>query len=106
RRGAAVSSGSMRRTSCLTVLALCTGLLGVAAAGGCQVSPAVMVVHLGPGQKADEIRGDAVKTRRGGQEAYVGLRSGYYVVRNIDDWRIAWPPGGTEPPLPSTLDTT
>jgi hypothetical protein len=73
------------------------------AAGGCQPSAAVTVVHLGPGDKTDAVRGDTVKTRRGGQEAFVGLRGGFHVVRNVEDWRSAWP-SGKEPPLPSTLE--
>lgn len=98
----------MRRTSCLAVLAVCTGVLGGAAvfSGGCGASPAITVVHLGPGERSQQaIRGDTVKTRRGGQEAYVGLRGGYYVVRSVEDWQNAWP-GGKAPPMPSTLDTT
>ncbi len=96
----------MRRTSCLAVLALSTAVLGPAAvlSGGCEVSPAVMVVHLGPGEKAQPIRGDTVKTRRGSQEAYVGLRPGFYVIRSADDWHNAWT-GGNAPPMPATLDT-
>lgn len=96
----------MRRTYCLTVLALSSAVLcftAAAAVGGCQPSPAITVVHLGPGEKTDAVQGDVVKTRRGGQEAFVGLRGGYYVVRNVEDWRNAWP-SGNEPPLPSTLD--
>ena len=81
----------------MAVLALCTAL-------ACQSSPAVTVVHLGPGQRTDNIVGDVIKTRRGGQEAYVGLRTGYYVVRSLEDWQNAWP-NGVSPPLPSTLDT-
>jgi hypothetical protein len=73
--------------------------------GGCGASPAITVVHLGPGEKSEAIRGDAVKTRRGAQEAYAGLRGGFYVVRSIDDWRTAWT-SGNEPPMPSTLDTS
>lgn len=98
----------MRRTSCLAVMALGTTVFGISAAfgtGGCEPSPAVTVVHLGPGEKAAAIRGDVVKMRRAGQEAFVGLRGGYYVVRSVEDWRNAWPSGG-EPPLPSTLDTS
>lgn len=97
----------MRRTSCLTVLTFSTLLLGGAAVagGGCASSPAVTVVHLGPGERTQQaIRGDNVKTRRGGQEAYVGLRGGYYVIRGVDDWQNAWP-GGSAPPMPATLDT-
>ncbi len=97
----------MRRTSCLAVLALCTAVLGPAAVlnGGCGASPAITVVHLAPGERSQQaIRGDSVKTRRGGQEAYVGLRPGYYVVRGQEDWTNAWP-GGNAPPMPSTLDT-
>jgi hypothetical protein len=92
----------MRRTSCFVILALATGCVGIGASG-CHPSPAVTVVRLGPGERAEPVRGDAVKTRRGGQEAYVGLRGGYYVVRSIEDWRKAWPSGG-ESPYPSTLD--
>jgi hypothetical protein len=97
----------MRRTSCLAVLALCTAVLGPAALlnGGCGTSPAITVIHLAPGERSQQaIRGDTVKTRRGGQEAYVGLRPGYYVVRGTEDWANAWP-GGSAPPMPSTLDT-
>jgi hypothetical protein len=97
----------MRRTSCLAVLALCTAVLGPAAvlSGGCGASPAITVVHLAAGERSQQaIRGDTVKTRRGGQEAYVGLRPGYHVVRGQDDWTNAWP-GGNAPPMPSTLDT-
>lgn len=104
----------MKRTSWLAVFALCSGFvvsgprgIGMAStvlSGGCGVSPAITVMHVGAGQTAEEVRGDVVKTRRGGQEAYVGLRGGYYVVRGVEDWRNAWP-GGKEPPLPSTLDS-
>jgi hypothetical protein len=97
----------MKRTSCLAVFGLCTAALAATTSvlnGGCGASPAITVVHLG-GQKTEEIKGDTVKTRRGSQEAYVGLRGGYFVIRNIEDWRNAWP-GGKEPPLPSTLDTS
>ena len=97
----------MRRTSCLAVLALCTAVLGPTAvlSGGCGASPAITVIHLAPGERSQQaIRGDTVKTRRGGQEAYVGLRPGYYVVRSQEDWTNAWP-GGNAPPMPSTLDT-
>jgi hypothetical protein len=87
---------------------LCTAVLGTTAAGlgvGCAASPAVTVVHVGPGQRPEEIRGDTVKTRRGAQEPYVGLRGGYYVVRSAEDWQNAWP-SGNAPPMPSTLDTS
>ena len=83
-------------------------MLGGAAvfSGGCGASPAITVIHLGPGERTQQaIRGDTVKTRRGGQEAYVGLRGGYYVIRSVEDWQNAWP-GGKAPPMPSTLDTT
>jgi len=86
---------------------LCSAAFGGAAvfSGGCASSPAITVVHLSPGERTQQaIRGDNVKTRRGGQEAYVGLRGGYYVVRSVEDWQNAWP-GGNAPPMPSTLDT-
>jgi hypothetical protein len=91
----------MRRTPGFSVLALCTGCFFT----NCQPSPAITVIHLAPGQRGESVQGDVVKTRRGGQEGYVGVRTGYYVVRNLDDWRNAWP-SGTEPPLPATLDTS
>lgn len=98
----------MRRTSCLAILALGTAFLGITASvttTGCQPSPAVTVVHHAPGEPTPTVQGDVVKTRRGGQEAFVGVRGGYYVVRSVEDWRNAWP-SGSEPPLPATLDTS
>ncbi len=97
----------MRRTSCLAVLALCTVLVGGAAVfSGCSASPAITVIHLASGERTQQsIRGDVVKTKRGGQEAYVGLRGGYYVIRSAEDWQNAWP-SGKAPPMPATLDTT
>lgn len=94
----------MRRTSCLVALALFTTLSAAAAAAGCGASPAITVIHLGPGEKGDAIHGDPVKIRRGSQEAFVGLKGGFYAIRSIEDWRHAWPAGG-EPPMPATLDT-
>jgi hypothetical protein len=74
-------------------------------AGACGLpTPPVSVVKIGSGEKIEPVRGDNVKFRRGGQEAYAGLRSGYYVVRGAEDWRTVWPEG-KEPPLPTTLDT-
>lgn len=87
---------------CILTAAAVVAPAALLAGAGCEPSPAVTVVHLGPGDKAD-IQGDVVKMRRGGQEAFVGLRGGFYVIRNIDDWRHAWQ-GGAEPPLPSTLE--
>jgi hypothetical protein len=98
----------MRRTSCLPALIVCAPLLGFAGAivvGGCEVSPAITVVHLGPGELGSPVSGDAVKFKRDGQEAYAGLRGGYYVVRNAEDWHNAWS-GGNKPPFPSGLDPT
>jgi len=97
----------MRRTSCLVVLALSTAVLGPAAAffgGGCGVSPPVTVVHVGVGERTEAIKGDMVKTRRGDQEPFVGLRTGFAVVRSAEDWQNAWP-GGVVPAMPATLDT-
>jgi hypothetical protein len=97
----------MRRTSWLAVFSTsvvgAVALLAAAGAPGCGVSPAISVVHFGTDQKGDDIKGDAVKTRRSGQEAYVGLHSGYYVIRTLDDWRGAWP-SGKEAALPASLD--
>ena len=99
----------MRRTICLKVpgrwilaAAAVVATTALLAAAGCEPSPAITVVRLGPGDKGD-IQGDVVKMRRGGREAFEGLRGGFYVIRSVEDWRNAWP-GGAEPPLPSTLD--
>ncbi len=89
----------------MALLLLGTALYAASAAAGCGASPAITVVHLGPGEKGDNISGDIVKTRHGSQEAYVGLKGGFYAVRSVEDWRSAWP-AGTEPPMPATLDTS
>jgi hypothetical protein len=94
----------MRRTSWLAVLVLCGGLAVAGTFIACGVSPAVTVVHLGPGEKSERIQGDPLKLKRSGQEAFTGLRGGYHVVRSLDDWRAAWPGGGEPPALPITLD--
>jgi hypothetical protein len=95
----------MRRTSWLFTLVLCTAFSGAAGFFGCASSPAVSVVRLGPGERSEPVSGDVVKTKRGNQEPFAGLRGGYYVVRNADDWRNAWPTG-KEPSLPASLDTS
>ena len=97
----------MRRTSWLLVLALSTAVLGPAAGflgAGCGVSPPVTVVHVGVGERAAAVRGDAVKTRRSDLEAYAGLRAGFAVIRSNDEWQNAWPAGNV-PSMPATLDT-
>ncbi|HSO32280.1 MAG TPA: hypothetical protein VLT33_07190 [Labilithrix sp.] len=97
----------MRRTSCLAVLLVCGPLLLLGAgamAGGCGVSPAVTVVHLGPGQTSGPITGDPVKLKRGGQEGYAGMRGGFYVVRSAEDWHSAWSGGAEAAPFPATVD--
>lgn len=83
----------MRRTLCLAFLVLC-----------CGVSPAITVIHLGAGEKSETITGDPVKFKRGGQEGYVGMRGGFYVIRSAEDWRGAWPGGAEAAPFPTTLD--
>ncbi len=83
----------MRRTLCLAFLLL-----------GCGVSPAITVIHLGSGDKSEAITGDPVKFKRGGQEGYVGMRGGFYVVRSHEDWRSAWPGGSEAAPFPTNLD--
>lgn len=97
--GEAVSSASMRRTSWVPVLALPAALVTPA----CQPSPAISVVHVVPGDPADSLRGDAVKIRHSAQDAYVGARPGYYIVRSTEDWASAWPKGEA-PALPEPLD--
>jgi len=83
----------MRRTFCLALLLVC-----------CGVSPAVTVVHLGPGEKGEAVTGDAVKFKRGGQEGYAGMRGGFNVVRSVEDWRAAWPGDSEVTPFPRNLD--
>jgi hypothetical protein len=95
----------MRRTSWLFTLVLCTTFAGAAGLAGCGSSRPISVVRLGPGETKEPVSGDAVKIKRGSQETFVGLRGGFYVVRNAEDWRNAWPTGN-EPPLPQTLDTS
>ena len=68
------------------------------------MSPPVTVVHVGVGERTEAVKGDAVKTRRGDQEPYVGLRGGFTVVRGTEDWQNAWP-AGAAPAMPATLDT-
>ncbi|MBX3188052.1 MAG: hypothetical protein KF819_13605 [Labilithrix sp.] len=90
-----MSSFAYAGLACLS-LAILSGACGLP-------TPPVSVVKAGSAE-IEAIRGDNVKFRRGGQEAYGGLRPGYYVVRGLDDWRAAWPQG-KEPALPATLDT-
>jgi hypothetical protein len=70
----------------------------------CQTTPAVSVVRVASGDKVEEIKGDGVKLKRGPQEAYTNARSGYFVVRSLEDWQRAWP-NEKAPPLPPSLDT-
>jgi hypothetical protein len=83
-------------------LVLCFALLGFAA---CATTPPITVVHPGAGDKVEDVRGDNVKLRRGPQDVFSGARSGFYIVRNNDDWQRAWP-SDKAPPLPPTLDTS
>jgi hypothetical protein len=71
----------------------------------CGTTPAVTVVRTSAGTKQDEIKGDPLKLKRHNQESFTGLRGGFYVVRNPEDWKLAWPSGKT-PPLPEGLDTS
>lgn len=70
----------------------------------CQSTPGITVVRTQAGDKTKEVKGDAVKLKRGTQEAYAGARGGFFVVRNVEDWQHAWP-GDKAPSLPETLDT-
>lgn len=94
-----ISSPPMLRTSWIAA-----ALLGGALCF-CGVTPNISVIALAPGEKAADIKGDPVKFRRGSHEAYAGMKPGYYVVRNRDDWSSAWPEGKA-PSMPATLDTT
>jgi hypothetical protein len=87
------------RTSLLTGAAL-------AFISSCGTTPAVSVVHLGPGEHADAPRGDAVKIKRGAQEPFATLRGGFFVVRTSEDWHNLWAESQKDPPLPPTLDTS
>lgn len=71
----------------------------------CTTTPAITVVRLSSGDKAEAVRGDALKLKRGPQEPYSGAQAGFFVVRSVDDWKRAWP-GDQGPPLPATLDTS
>ncbi|MBS2017311.1 MAG: hypothetical protein JST00_30790 [Deltaproteobacteria bacterium] len=90
----------MLRTSWFAAAALGGALLS-----SCGVTPNISVIVLAPGEKAADVQGDPVKTRRGSHEAYAGMKPGYFVVRNLDDWHAAWPEGKA-PGMPATLDTT
>ncbi|MCL2725478.1 MAG: hypothetical protein FWD69_13680 [Polyangiaceae bacterium] len=70
---------------------------------GCTPAPAVTVVPTSASDAA-ALKGDSLGIRRNAQEAYRGLLAGYYVVRNAEDWRSAWPSDASEP-FPSTLNT-
>jgi hypothetical protein len=72
--------------------------------GGCGVSPPVTVVHVPVGERTEAIKGDVVKTRRGDQDAFNGLRTGFTVVRSNEEWQNVWPAGAV-PNMPATLDT-
>jgi hypothetical protein len=83
-----------------------TAVVGPTAAllsGGCAASAPVTVVHLGAGERPEGIKGDTVKTRRGDKEAFIGLRSGFTVVHNAEEWQNAWS-SGTAPAMPAALD--
>jgi len=82
------------------LFALVASALGFAA---CDNTPAITVFHVASGEKAPPVQGDPVKLRRTAQEAYVGIRAGYAVVRSVEDWRTLWH-GGEAPPLPATVD--
>ncbi len=70
----------------------------------CSTTPPITVVNLANGDKAEEVRGDAVKMKRSPQETLVGIKPGYFVVRNVDDWKAAWPSNAEIPQPPASLD--
>ncbi len=73
----------------------------------CGTTPAITVVHLGPGEQAQDAKGDPVKFKRGAQEPYAALGGGFFVVRTTEDWRNIWTNAGKDaPPMPPTLDTS
>lgn len=96
------------RTRTLVVTAVIASIASVIAAAGvaaCTSAPMVSVYRLGVGDKSDGLQGDPVKMRRPPQEAYSGIRRGYYVVRSNEDWNNAWSEGQV-PTFPATLDTS
>jgi hypothetical protein len=71
----------------------------------CTTTPAVTVVRVSPGDKAEEVKGDGIKLKRGSQEPYSGAQAGFFVVRGPEDWKRPWP-ADKAPPMPATLDTS
>lgn len=82
------------RTWPLAVLALATAL---AAANACSSTPAITVLRGDTLKATEPVEGDPLKIKRGAQDAYVGAKPGYAVIRSEDDVRATWP-AGHEPP--------
>lgn len=72
---------------------------------GCSTTPAVTVIRGDGTENGQGIQGDPLKIRRTAQEGYAGLRGGFFVVRNHEDWQSVWP-SGQEGAMPTTLDTS
>jgi hypothetical protein len=71
----------------------------------CESVPMLTVLRVRPGDKVEPVRGDDVKIRRGPQETFAGVRSGFFVVRTTQDWQAMWSNAAKEQPMPPTLDT-
>jgi len=71
--------------------------------GACVPSPPITVVHVGKGGVKEEVRGDAVKTRRPSAETWTGVQGGAYIVRSNEDWQNMWKAAPEPPAFPSTI---
>lgn len=80
-------------------------ILAALGATSCGTAPPVTVVRTNLGEPTEAVAGDVVKVKRGAQEAFTGVRGGFYVIRGPEDWERAWPQGHV-PPMPATLDTS
>jgi hypothetical protein len=76
-------------------------LVSLGAVWACSSSPAVTVYHARDGAHPP-VEGDPVKLRRGPQAAFKGIEPGFHVVRSLEDWHKAWPPGRA-PPMPRSV---
>jgi len=94
----------MRRTSWLSWSIPLVVSAAALLAGACSTTPAVTVLRVATGEKVETVQGDPVKLKRGTQETFAGIRGGFYVVRNAQDWSSTWG-GSPGNPMPGTVDT-
>lgn len=93
------------RGSYVRIVCAALSLAPILGAAACASSPAITVVRTKSGGNANEILGDSVKLKRVTQEDFAGARTGFFVVRTLEDWQRAWP-GDKGPALPRSLDTS